>query len=187
MLCFFPLSKSVSAGTPLDDRFYRGYLRRAGAYWLRGDTMFIQLPPTDQKAAMNTPPQVNAKIRARMLADIAQADADGAYSKAIRDLSRRWDTERVLETNAALLILAGTLLALCHKKGWLIVPAAVSAFLLQHALQGFCPPLPLVRRLGVRSAAELAATRTALKFLRGDFQTPVSDNPELALAIAERG
>jgi hypothetical protein len=42
-------------------------------------------------------------------------------------------------------------------------------FLLQHAVQGWCPPLPLLRRLGVRTADEINEERYALKALRGDF------------------
>jgi hypothetical protein len=49
------------------------------------------------------------------------------------------------------------------------VPLVVTGFLLQHALQGWCPPLPVLRRLGVRTAREIERERTALKALRGDF------------------
>ena len=45
----------------------------------------------------------------------------------------------------------------------------VSGFLLQQALQGWCPPLPLLRRLGFRTAEEISQERNALKALRGDF------------------
>ena len=45
----------------------------------------------------------------------------------------------------------------------------MSLFLLQHALQGWCPPLPLLRRLGVRTQAEIERERYALKAIRGDF------------------
>ncbi len=37
------------------------------------------------------------------------------------------------------------------------------------ALQGWCPPLPLLRRLGLRTAEEISQERNALKALRGDF------------------
>ena len=41
--------------------------------------------------------------------------------------------------------------------------------MLQHALQGWCPPLPLFRRLGFRTQEEIARERYALKGMRGDF------------------
>jgi hypothetical protein len=46
----------------------------------------------------------------------------------------------------------------------------VATFLLQHALQGWCPPVPLFRSLGVRTASEIDEERYALKALRGDFE-----------------
>jgi len=52
---------------------------------------------------------------------------------------------------------------------WLVLPALVSGFLLQHALQGWCPPVPVLRRLGFRTMAEIDRERYALKTLRGDF------------------
>lgn len=42
----------------------------------------------------------------------------------------------------------------------------VPAFLFQHALQGWCPPIELFRFLGRRSRNEIDAESTAL---RGDF------------------
>ena len=51
-----------------------------------------------------------------------------------------------------------------------VLPALVAGFLLQHALQGWCPPVPLLRRLGFRTTAEIDYERYALKALRGDFR-----------------
>jgi hypothetical protein len=36
-------------------------------------------------------------------------------------------------------------------------------------VQGWCPPLPVFRRLGIRTASEIDYERYALKSLRGDF------------------
>lgn len=38
-----------------------------------------------------------------------------------------------------------------------------------HAVQGWCPPVPISRRPGFRTASEIARGRNALKALRGDF------------------
>jgi hypothetical protein len=51
----------------------------------------------------------------------------------------------------------------------LILPGVVAAFLLQHAIQGFCPPLPVLRALGYRTDREIETERNALKAARGDF------------------
>lgn len=61
------------------------------------------------------------------------------------------------------------MLALMVDRRWLALPVGVAAFLLQHAVQGWCPPVPVFRRLGVRTAGEIDQERYALKALRGDF------------------
>jgi hypothetical protein len=51
----------------------------------------------------------------------------------------------------------------------LVLPALVMAFLFQHAVQGWCPPVPVLRRLGFRTVYEIEDETQALKALRGDF------------------
>jgi hypothetical protein len=57
-----------------------------------------------------------------------------------------------------------------HRR-WDVLPALVGIFLLQHAIQGWCPPVPLLRQHGVRTATEIGYERYALKALRGDFES----------------
>lgn len=87
----------------------------------------------------------------------------------LRELDQEWDIERTLEANAATIALGGTLLGIFVDRRFLAVPVAVTGFLLQHALQGWCPPLPLFRARGVRTMREIDEERFALKALRGDF------------------
>jgi protein tyrosine phosphatase (PTP) superfamily phosphohydrolase (DUF442 family) len=84
-------------------------------------------------------------------------------------LEREWELERVLVAKAATLSIGGALLGIFADRRFFVVPAAVGALLLQHAVQGWCPPVSLLRRLGFRSAREIDAERHALKALRGDF------------------
>ncbi len=95
----------------------------------------------------------------------------------IAELDQEWDVERLLEANAATLTLVGALLA-TRSRRWLLLPTVVPAFLIQHAVQGWCPPLALIRRLGVRTRQEIDAERTALKALRGDFAEAPGQTPE---------
>lgn len=83
----------------------------------------------------------------------------------IGELDREWDIERVLEVNASSLALTGLVLGATVDKKWLTLPAVVLPFLLQHALQGWCPPLPLLRRLGLRTQGEIDREKYALKEL----------------------
>jgi hypothetical protein len=93
--------------------------------------------------------------------------------------------ERVLGANAALLSLTGLVFGFANRK-LLVVPAVVAGFLLLHALQGWSPPVPLFRRLGVRTQAEIEAERYALKALRGDFQGVDTGGRASSLDNAER-
>jgi hypothetical protein len=129
------------------------------------------LPATDRKVIRNTAPRVNARIADETEAQVTRAARQPSRIDArLAALDREWDVERTLETNAALIGLAGIgLAALSGDRRLLWLPAAVSGFLLMHALQGWCPPLPLFRRMGVRTSAEINAERTAIKALRGDF------------------
>ena len=91
--------------------------------------------------------------------------------------------ERLLETNASAIAFTGLLLGVAHSKRWLIVPGIVLPFLFQHAVQGWCPPVPLFRRLGVRTRKEIDREKYALKVLRGDFDK-VESQPRAEAALA---
>ena len=69
----------------------------------------------------------------------------------------------MLEVNASTLALSGLALGVTVNKKWLVVPGVVLSFLLQHGLQGWCPPLPILRRLGVRTRGEIDREKYALK------------------------
>ena len=131
------------------------------------------LPSTDARVQRHSAAEANARIRAAMLDRLrAYEQADPArISARLAELEREWDIERVLEANAASVALLGLALGATVDRRWFALPAVVAGFLLQHAVQGWCPPLPVVRRLGVRTAAEIHEEMTALKFLRGDFQS----------------
>jgi hypothetical protein len=98
----------------------------------------------------------------------------------------------VLEANASALALAGVLLGATVSRRWLLLAGVVPAFLLQHALQGWCPPLEAIRRLGVRTRGEIDVERAALRALRGDFAglstlpTTSGDDRDAAAARAMR-
>ena len=94
----------------------------------------------------------------------------------LAELDREWDVERMLETGASSLSLFGILMSVARGRKWLVLPLAVQSFFLQHALQGWCPPLPVLRRLGFRTEAEIDKERYALKALRGDFKKVTKEN-----------
>lgn len=83
--------------------------------------------------------------------------------RRIEALDREWDIERVLEVNASSLALTGLVLGLAVNRKWLLLPGVVLPFLLQHGVQGWCPPLPILRRLGVRTRGEIDQEKYALR------------------------
>jgi hypothetical protein len=52
---------------------------------------------------------------------------------------------------------------------WLILPAIASTFLLQYTIQGWCPPVSILRNFGFRTRQEIDLEKCALKALRGGF------------------
>lgn len=99
----------------------------------------------------------------------AGGESKPALSRRLGELDREWDMERVLETNASALALGGLLLGLFVNKKFLVIPCFVLPFLLQHATQGWCPPVPFFRGRGVRTRKEIDSEKFAVKALRGDF------------------
>lgn len=126
---------------------------------------------TTQRVRDNTDASVNARIDRRTLANVARYAALGpdAVDARLEELDREWDIERALEANAAGVALLGLALGATRSRKWFLLPGAVAGFLLMHAIEGWCPPLPLLRRLGFRTQREIDDERTALKALRGDF------------------
>jgi hypothetical protein len=93
----------------------------------------------------------------------------------IRQLEDEWDIERVLELNASSLAFLGTALGVTVSRKWLLLPGTVLPFLFQHAVQGWCPPVALFRRMGVRTQKEIELEKYTLKVLRGDFDSPADE------------
>ncbi len=126
---------------------------------------------TVDRVTRHTDDAVNRRIEAETGAHIRRCAGNPlAIERRLRALDREWDIERVLETNASLLAFAGVALGALVNRRFLWLPATVTAFLFQHAVQGWCPPLPILRRLGIRTAREIEVERVALKILRGDFR-----------------
>ena len=139
------------------------------------------LPSTATRVPGSTAEEVNREIEQRTIEKLRLlAECPQMIDERLRELDAEWDIERMLEANASALILIG--LAKSRQSwAWLLVPVVVAGFLLMHALQGWCPPLPVFRRLGIRTRREIDNERTVLKLLRGDFDEMIGDNrPDIA-------
>ena len=128
------------------------------------------LPETMSRVPAHTPESANERIQREIEHSVLYySEHTSEIEERLDELDREWDIERTLEANAASLTLAGLGLGMAVDRRFLWLPVAVASFLLQHAVQGWCPPVGLFRRLGVRTAAEIDQERYALKALRGDF------------------
>jgi len=124
-----------------------------------------------ERVRANTAAQINWRID-RQIEDNVRHYAHQKkeeISRRIWELEQEWDIERVLETMASSLSLAAIALSVTNHRRWIILSGVVLAFFLMHAIQGWCPPIPVLRRLGVRTREEIDRERYALKLLIGDF------------------
>jgi hypothetical protein len=130
------------------------------------------ISPTTTRVAQHTAEDVNRRIREEIEGSVACRAAGGreAIDRRLAELDQEWNIERALELNAAVFSLLGLTLGATRNRGWFLFPAVVAGFLAQHAVQGWCPPVPVLRRLGFRTPSEIDQERYALKALRGDFQ-----------------
>lgn len=122
------------------------------------------LPSTTDRVPRHTSPKINERIARQTEATLARVRAAGpqAIQTRLGELDREWDIERAIEANAASIAFVGIGLGAFVNPWFLLLPATVCAFLLQHSLQGWCPPVPILRRLGFRTQTEIEAERHEL-------------------------
>jgi hypothetical protein len=135
------------------------------------------LPTTVERVPLHTAAEINRRIQYETENRVRAFAAHPAeIERRLLELDAEWDIERLLEANAATLAFVGVVLGAAIDRRWLALPALVTGFLFQHAVQGWCPPIPVLRRRGFRTAREIEIERIALKALRGDFGRFGSDD-----------
>src|SRR3954447_16966981 len=118
------------------------------------------LPNTPDRVPLHTSAAVNRRIQQEITESVRwHARHPERIDQRLRDLEKEWDIERTLEANAATLALTGSLLGIFVDRRFLAVPVVVTAFLLQHALQRWCPPVPFFRTRGKRTMREIDEER----------------------------
>ncbi len=129
----------------------------------------VGLNPTATRVEQNTQREINERIRERASDSIRSHRAAGPreIDRRLDTLDREWDFERAVEVEAPLAILAGLGLGAMDRR-WLALPAFAASMLLVHSLQGWYPWLPVFRRAGLRTRAEIDAERRALLRLRAE-------------------
>lgn len=106
----------------------------------------------------------NSEIDRRTEMRIGRYISEGPQSmrRRIAELDEEWDVERTLQVHGSSLALSGLVLGLTANRKWFALPAVVLPFLLQQGLKGWCPPMALLRKRGVRTRGEIEREKTAL-------------------------
>src|SRR4051812_13170574 len=149
----------------------------ASLHAAKGDAVRAATKPAVQQ-------KIDRNIREQIIHFASQPKE--VITRRIIELENEWDIERVLEANAAGIGLASLLWGVLVNRKCLAVTATVLIFLLLHSTQGWCPPVPVLRRMGVRTRREIDRELFALKVLRGDFSAMSMDDPEAALNAVEK-
>lgn len=146
------------------------------------------IPETRTRVEQSTRKSVNERIRSTTECNIKLYSQAGpeAIDMRLKELDREWDVERAIEANAAALSLLGLALGTYVDRKWYLLSALVGGFLFQHAIQGWCPPVPVLRRMGFRTMREIHHERTMLKAARGDYPEAVGGG-EAAWPSAQEG
>ena len=133
-------------------------------FQLKKRNMKQTLNPGKDRVRKVTSEAINQKISKEIKERIQyySTRSAGEVNNRVNELEKEWDIERVLELNASLVALCGIILAAAKNKRWLILSGIVTGFLAQHAVQGWCPPIPLFRRLQIRTQKEIETERHAL-------------------------
>src|SRR5687767_13285130 len=110
---------------------------------------------TRERVPAHSAPEINRQIQ-------EDIDAKRQYfrqhpkliGQRLKELDNEWDIERAIEANAGAIGFTGLLLTFVDRR-WILLPMLVTGFLFQHAVQGWCPPVPILRRLGFRTTYEI--------------------------------
>lgn len=125
----------------------------------------------ESRVSRHTNPLVNLEIMTQTEKSLLYyAEHPDGIDDRINTLKGEWDIERTLETNATILGLYSLFMAVILRRSlYILLGIAVLGFLLQHAIQGWCPPVSVFRRLGIRTKEEIQLELYGLRILRGDF------------------
>lgn len=115
------------------------------------------------RVRQRTAPAVNQAIDHKMEATIEKMR--GAAPVDIRarlaELEKEWDIDQIMQGQTATLVNLGLALGGRNRRGYLLAGLGFAS-LLSHALSGWSPPLPLLRRLGYRTRREIDREKFAL-------------------------
>jgi hypothetical protein len=130
-------------------------------------------PSAWDRIRARTSARVNERIDRAAASRVARARTEptAGLLRRLAELDREWDVDRALMANFA--ILGGLSFALGvsrsnpwrRRNPWLALFGTQLGFLLFHSVAGWCPPLPVFRRLGFRTQKEIDVERHCVERL----------------------
>lgn len=139
-----------------------------------------KLPPTMERVARTTPDSMNDRIRRKTIDRLDHIGNDPEkIEKRLVEIKKEWDFERCILVIGAFANSMSLTVGYFFYHRAFIVTALVGLFLLVHALHGWAPPLPILRRLGVRTAREIENERFILLLRRDGFHEVIDSSHEL--------
>jgi hypothetical protein len=144
---------------------------------------------------------VNRRIVRETSAKVEQCIRQGrdAILARLAELDREWDIDRALMANFA--IVGGLAYGIGldrysrprrlglgrRRTGWLRFFGVQMGFLLLHATAGWCPPVVVFRRLGVRTKTEIEVERSVLLAALDETSNTRAVDPVFGAAGGQRG
>lgn len=116
------------------------------------------------KVEQHTDPEINKRTHKQMDRSITYfKHHKDEVGERLQELEQEWSTDRVVQTMAGAVGLTGAILTVAtNNKRFAVMSAVAGSFLLMYSIMGWVPPLPLLRRLGVRTTSEIDDERCAL-------------------------
>jgi hypothetical protein len=129
----------------------------------------LMLATSSGRVPTNSPYDANRRIREHFHQCVSYyGNFPEEIPERLKQLDREWDIERALAAMSSGLTLFGLFLGSRGRPRALALSTVVQGFYMQHTLQGWCPPLSVLRRLGFRTATEIEREKCALKDLLRD-------------------
>ncbi|HSK01165.1 MAG TPA: hypothetical protein VK932_07985 [Kofleriaceae bacterium] len=126
-------------------------------------------PPSQDRVREHSSAAVNQRIDRAARGAIVELVSPDAIRARLAELDREWHLDRALMGVFSVL---GTLTARAGMRSiarrgrlglWGLLFFTQMGFLAHHAVRGWCPPVAVLRRLGIRTSQEIGAERAALE------------------------
>lgn len=123
----------------------------------------LEMPRFDRIRA-HTSDEVNRRIDEQILRNVEEhSHSPEAIDRRLEMLDHEWDVDRALMANFSVIAFSALMAGIFRNRRFLALPAIQIPFLLWHAVEGWCPPLPLLRRMGFRTRQEIESEKIELR------------------------